>query len=145
MAKNEVNQKQANKNEKNKKTFFKSLKTELKKVVWPTPKQLVNNTVTVVTIVLICAIIIYALDLLFSTVNKQGIDRIRDMVVTSESPEATNNTTSENATSEENSTTIQVNDDGTTEVVDDNTDSETDIQVDSDNTTETEGENTQAE
>ena len=28
-----------------KKHFFKDFKAELKKVIWPTPKQLVNNTV----------------------------------------------------------------------------------------------------
>ena len=41
---------------KNKKSFFKSFKTKLKKVVWPTPKQLVNNTAAVIAIVLITAL-----------------------------------------------------------------------------------------
>ena len=40
--------KKDNKNEnKVKKHFFKDFKAELKKVIWPTPKQLVNNTVAV--------------------------------------------------------------------------------------------------
>ena len=45
MAKNE------NKNDnKVKKNFFKDFKAELKRVIWPTPKQLINNTTAVVTI-----------------------------------------------------------------------------------------------
>ena len=43
------------KDTKNKKSFFKDFKAELKKVIWPTPKQLVNNTVAVVVIVLVTA------------------------------------------------------------------------------------------
>ena len=48
---------------KNKRHFWKDFKAELKKVVWPTPKQLINNTVAVVTIVLITAAIVFVLDL----------------------------------------------------------------------------------
>ena len=60
MAKNE------NKNDnKVKKNFFKDFKAELKRVIWPTPKQLLNNTTAVVTIVIITAIIVFALDAVF--------------------------------------------------------------------------------
>ena len=124
MAKKEVNKKEVNKNDKNKKTFFKSFKTELKKVVWPTPKQLVNNTVTVITIVLICAVIVFVLDMIFETINKQGIERIRDAVVGTENVVEQNATTDTNTTAT-NSTTVQVNEDGSTEVVDGNESSET--------------------
>ena len=49
--------KKESKNEnKVKKHFFKDFKAELKKVIWPTPKQLVNNTIAVVTIVLITGV-----------------------------------------------------------------------------------------
>ena len=41
------------KNQKDKTSFAKSFKAELKKVVWPTPKQLFNNTVAVLAIVII--------------------------------------------------------------------------------------------
>ena len=44
-----------NKKEKNvkndKKPFMKDFKSELKKVIWPTPKQLANSTSTVIVIV----------------------------------------------------------------------------------------------
>ena len=45
MAKKEV------KNNKDKTSFTKSFKAELKKVNWPTPKQLFNNTVALLAIV----------------------------------------------------------------------------------------------
>ena len=118
MAKKEVNKTNQNKNDKNKKTFFKSFKTELKKVVWPTPKQLLNNTVTVISIVIICAVIVFILDFVFETINKQGIERIRDAVVVNDN--TTNNTANEtNTTDDSNVTQVQVNDDGSTEVVED--------------------------
>ena len=75
MAKNE------SKNEnKAKKHFFKDFKAELKKVIWPTPKQLVNNTVAVVTIVLITAVIVFALDVVFDLGNKYGITNLQNIV-----------------------------------------------------------------
>ena len=46
-------------NAKNKKSFWKSFKAELKKVTWPTPKQLANNTSAVIAIVVLTAIIIF--------------------------------------------------------------------------------------
>ena len=82
MAKKEIktNKKE---NSKNKKSFFKDFKAELKKVVWPTPKQLVNNTVAVITIVLITAIIVFVLDLAFEFANKQGIERVKEVITSS--------------------------------------------------------------
>ena len=67
-------------NNKNKKSFFKDFKAELKKVVWPTPKQLLNNTVAVITIVLITAAIVFVLDFAFESVNKHGIDKIKGII-----------------------------------------------------------------
>ncbi len=62
------------------KHFLKDFKAELKKVIWPTPKQVVNNTVAVITIVLITAVIVFALDFVFKAVNTYGIDSIRSIV-----------------------------------------------------------------
>ena len=62
---------------KNKKSFFKDFKAEIKKVIWPTPKQLVNSTIAVVVIVIITALIVLALDLVFDLFNKQGINRLK--------------------------------------------------------------------
>lgn len=68
------------KNKKEKKHFFKDFKAELKKVIWPTPKQLVNNTVAVVTIVLITAIIVFVLDFAFEKMNTYGINKLKEIV-----------------------------------------------------------------
>lgn len=89
-------------NNKNKKSFFKDFKAELKKVNWPTPKQLLNNTTAVITIVIITAIIVFALDVVFETLNKHGVDKIKEVMVT-------NNTSVENETNqtEENTNTVE--------------------------------------
>ena len=73
--------KKESKNEnKVKKHFFKDFKAELKKVIWPTPKQLVNNTVAVATIVLITAVIVFVLDAVFDLGNKYGITKLQSIV-----------------------------------------------------------------
>ena len=89
MAKKEAKTKKEN--SKNKRSFFKDFKAELKKVSWPTPKQLVNNTVAVVTIVLITAVVVFVLDLAFETLNKHGVEKIKEVIIA-------NNSTEENTT-----------------------------------------------
>ena len=110
MAKKEVktNKKE---NSKNKKSFFKDFKAELKKVVWPTPKQLVNNTVAVITIVLITAIIVFVLDLAFEFANKQGIERVKEVITSSNTTNTSDNkseSTDESQTPAEN-TEVEAN------------------------------------
>lgn len=72
--------KKQKKNSKDKRHFWKDFKAELKKVVWPTPKQLVNNTAAVLTIVIIVAIIVVVLDLGFEALNKYGVNNLRKLV-----------------------------------------------------------------
>lgn len=91
---------------KNNKTFFKDFKAELKRVTWPTPKQVMNNTIGVVIIVIIVAVIVFALDLAFESINKYGINKLKGVVEnTSISADNTvndtNNEVSENVTSNE--------------------------------------------
>ena len=69
-----------NKDVKNKKHFFKDFKAELKKVIWPTPKQIVNNTIAVLTIVIITAAIVFVLDLCFDFLNEKGINRFKENI-----------------------------------------------------------------
>ena len=64
-------------------SYFKEMKTELKKVVWPTPKELLNNTIAVIAFVLIIAIIVFILDLCFDNLNKYGITRLQERVQSS--------------------------------------------------------------
>ena len=42
--------------------YFRELKSELKKVVWPTPKQVVKNTLIVLASVVIVGIFIWVFD-----------------------------------------------------------------------------------
>ncbi len=69
-----------NKEVKNKRHFFKDFKAELKKVIWPTPKQLANKTVAVVVIVLITAAIVFVLDLVFDMINEKGINKLKSNI-----------------------------------------------------------------
>ena len=103
------NNKKSKKEEKNKRHFFKDFKAELKKVVWPTPKQLLNSTVAVVTIVLVIGLIVFALDMGFELLNKYGINNLQSKLQSTYSNSSTTNTTSE-----ENNTT----DEASSEIVD---------------------------
>lgn len=49
-------------------SFFKEMKSELKKVVWPSPKQLMKNTLVVLVVVVLSAVFIGAVDSLFKFV-----------------------------------------------------------------------------
>lgn len=46
-------------------SFCKETKSELKKVVWPSPKQVLNNTLVVIVVMLIFAVFVGAVDALF--------------------------------------------------------------------------------
>ena len=48
--------------------YIKDTKSELKKVVWPSKKQVRVNTVTVLVVVLIAAVVLVVLDLIFGGV-----------------------------------------------------------------------------
>lgn len=45
--------------------YFKDTKSELKKVVWPSKKDVKTNTITVIIVVLIAAAVLILLDLIF--------------------------------------------------------------------------------
>lgn len=76
-------------NSKNKKHFWKDFKAELKKVIWPTPKQLFKNTVAVLFIVIITSAIVFVLDVVFDALNTQGINRLKSSIKDSVSVENT--------------------------------------------------------
>ena len=48
----------------------KATKSEFKKVVWPTKKQLFNNTLIVIIALVIIGLIIFGLDSLFISLSK---------------------------------------------------------------------------
>ncbi|MDX9917647.1 MAG: preprotein translocase subunit SecE [Gudongella sp.] len=45
------------------KAYFRGVKSEIKKVIWPGKKELVNNTSVVIFISILAAIIVYVLDI----------------------------------------------------------------------------------
>ena len=106
--------KEKKKENKVKKHFFKDFKAELKKVIWPTPKQLTNNTMAVVVIVVIVGVIVFALDAIFEAGQKHLIAPAQSYMVEKfgeeekaeenkeEHDHEAENTTSENTTTDEN-------------------------------------------
>ena len=52
--------------------YFRELRSELKKVVWPTPKQVLKNTL----IVLACVVVVGVFIWLFDFVARIGIDAL---------------------------------------------------------------------
>ena len=52
--------------------YFRELRSELKKVTWPTPKQVLKNTLVVVACVLVVGVFIW----LFDFVAQIGIDAL---------------------------------------------------------------------
>ncbi|NLV77643.1 MAG: preprotein translocase subunit SecE [Tissierellia bacterium] len=54
-------------------TYFKGVKAEMKKVIWPTKKELVNYTGVVVLISVIVGLVVWVLDL--------GIHRVLSLII----------------------------------------------------------------
>ena len=42
--------------------WFREMRSELKKVVWPTPKQVVNNTFVALAVMAVSAVAVWAID-----------------------------------------------------------------------------------
>ena len=62
MAKNTSEKKSEKKEQSKLKKWFKDLKIEFKKVVWPSKKTVVNNTSVVVSVIVASAILVGLLD-----------------------------------------------------------------------------------
>ena len=60
-----ANETNVKKNRVSMKQFFKEVSGEVKKLSWPTKKDLVSYTLTVLGFIILMAIIVYALDLVF--------------------------------------------------------------------------------
>ncbi|MBR5521465.1 MAG: preprotein translocase subunit SecE [Oscillospiraceae bacterium] len=50
------------------KKHLREVKSEMKKIVWPTKSQVVNNTLIVIAVSLIAAVLIFGLDTVFGLV-----------------------------------------------------------------------------
>mgnify|MGYP001194403470 CR=1 FL=1 len=55
------------------KTYFKGVKAETKKVIWPTKKELINYTGVVILMVVIVGVVVWVLDL--------GINRLLSLII----------------------------------------------------------------
>lgn len=112
--------KEAKKKDKknNNKNFLKAVRAELKKVIWPTPKQLFNNTLAVIVSVVIVGVIVFALDFCFGEINTFGIEKIKEVV------QSTKNEETENTVSDESNTeSTESNENTNTEENQENTES----------------------
>ena len=98
---------------KDKRHFFKDVKAELKKVIWPTPKQLLNNTLAVIVSVIIVGVIVFLLDLCFEKINTFGIEKLKTVVQSSQNEEAdnviANDTTEDNVVENSDTDNVQEN------------------------------------
>lgn len=65
------------------KTFFKGVNAERKKVVWPTAKETLKNTVIVLVVVSIAGVAIYGIDTLLS-LGMKGIKKLADNTTVSD-------------------------------------------------------------
>ena len=97
------------KDNKNKRHFFKDFKAELKKVIWPTPKQLVKSTMAVVFIVIVTAVLVFVLDVVFETLNSKGINALKSSIKNSVSVNETVEDTNEIVETDETNITIELN------------------------------------
>ena len=124
MAKKE---KEAKINNKQKRHYFKDMKAELKKVIWPTAKQTANNTIAVIVFTLAIAIIVFVLDVVFDFANKKGVVALQEKIKTSYSASNTTEATDENETSEnENATNVEVESNNKEDNKEDNKEKSTD-------------------
>ena len=101
MAKKEKNVKE----NKQKSHYFKDMKAELKKVIWPSGKQTVNNTMAVIVFTLVAALIVFVLDLCFDSLNKYAITPLQEKIQSSykaSQPTTEENTETNNEASEQN-------------------------------------------
>ena len=53
------------------------MKSELKKVIWPTPKQTLNNTIAALVVMAISAVVIWGFDEIASMIVKAVISLAR--------------------------------------------------------------------
>ena len=107
---------------KQKRRFFKDMKAELKKVIWPTAKQTANNTIAVIAFTLVIALIVFVLDVVFDFANKKGVVALQEKVKSSYSVnDATEESTEEGVESQDSESSTEEN----------NTDVEAEVETES--------------
>ena len=61
--------------------FFKGVKSELKKVVWPTKDQLIKNTVMVIGLVLVFSVVVLGFDIILEFADEKLWNIISEKLV----------------------------------------------------------------
>ncbi len=56
--------------------WFRDLKSELKKVVWPTKKQVINNTLVALVVIFVSAVVVWG----FDTLAQEGVKALVSLV-----------------------------------------------------------------
>ena len=56
--------------------WFREMRSETKKVIWPTPKQVVNNTGVALCMMIVSALVLWG----FDTLAKLGVQTLIDLV-----------------------------------------------------------------
>ena len=62
------------------KKFFREMRSELKKVVWPTPKQVLKNAVIVLACVVVVGVFIWLFDFVAHVSVNALIDGVRSLI-----------------------------------------------------------------
>ena len=61
--------------------FFKEVKVEtFKRIIWPTPKQTLNNTIVVLVTVLVVGVFVWLLDYLFTNGLQFALNNLPDLL-----------------------------------------------------------------
>lgn len=76
----DTNKKEKDVKKDQKSNFMKDLRVELKKVTWPTRKELISSTATVIFISILIAAIVFVLDFTFEKANTYGVDKLKSIV-----------------------------------------------------------------
>ncbi len=128
-----------------KNNFVKEIRMELKKVTWPTRKELVTSTGTVLLITLIIVAIVFVLDFTFEKLNTYGVEKLKSVVNSTVSEKVESGESSEETTDVENTAEGNtVSTDNQTDANVQNTDNTADATTQaSDNTADTNTQNTE--
>ena len=98
-------------NKSNNKNFAKEFRGELKRVSWPSSKQMVNNVVAVISIVIVTSLIVFCLDLAFESVSNFANSKLNEKIKSQQTQVVEDNTSASeqehNATEEGNNETSE--------------------------------------
>lgn len=64
-----------------KNNLFKNVKTEIKKVIWPTKQQLLKNTILVIVLVLAFAALVLTFDMIVEFIDLKIWNLIKERLV----------------------------------------------------------------